>query len=159
MLDEPQALRKHSGNAADSTIAAIEFDSMVDQLCPIPVEAQIESDVRKFSPEQPASGFDAVLNKLVEEVLPSVVGMQQLTPQTSAYVKRFLDTYTKTPAPSRRAEVAKGDSRRSLDVAEIVDHWAERYELPTIGTTGDALSRIKRSMAALTNQIVLEEAI
>ena len=159
VLDEPQALRKHSGNAADSTIAAIEFDSMVDQLCPIPVEAQIESDVRKFSPEQPASGFDAVLNKLVEEVLPSVVGMQQLTPQTSAYVKRFLDTYTKTPAPSRRAEVAKGDSRRSLDVAEIVDHWAERYELPTIGTTGDALSRIKRSMAALTNQIVLEATI
>ncbi|MFZ3277597.1 MAG: hypothetical protein WA182_11905, partial [Candidatus Sulfotelmatobacter sp.] len=50
VLDEPQALRKHSGNAADSTIAAIEFDSMVDQLCPIPIDAQLDRDVQRFSP-------------------------------------------------------------------------------------------------------------
>ncbi len=103
-------------SAIDDLCAKLDLDTLVSTLCPILTEAQIEADVERFSPTPKLeSGFDALL----KEILPSVAGMAQLTPQTSA---KFLDTFTKRAQPSRRKRINDRLDKK-LYRHELMDRW------------------------------------
>ncbi len=57
-----------------------------------------------------------MLDKLVEEIMPSAEGLRQLAPKTSASVEKFFETFSKQ---SRRAQIAKGQQRRKADLLRI----------------------------------------
>ena len=111
-------------SAVDDLCAQLDRAELIDQLCPIPTEARIEADVRKFSPEPPvASGFDSMLSKLIEEILPSVEGMKQLTPETTAGVSRVFDTFSKRATPSRRKQINDRLEAHGLYEHGVMHKW------------------------------------
>ena len=134
VLDEPQALRKHSGNAADSTIAAIEFDSMVDQLCPIPIDAQLDRDVQRFSP--PAD-LEAAGLHFVKHVMESGAERMQ-----------------------RKAEISKGSTRRQRELREITEHCLgtllPRSDSDTVSRMNSMIDRIANSAERVCSDAILE---
>ncbi|MGA7891281.1 MAG: hypothetical protein WB993_17495, partial [Candidatus Sulfotelmatobacter sp.] len=134
VLDEPQALRKHSGNAADSTIAAIEFDSMVDQLCPIPIDAQLDRDVQRFSP--PAD-LEAAGLHFVKHVME--LGAERM---------------------QRKAEISKGSTRRQRELREITEHCLgtllPRSDSDTVSRMNSMIDRIANSAERVCSDAILE---
>jgi hypothetical protein len=127
-LDEPAEIRnlQKSGGAADSTIAEIELQELTNLLAPITgtdlENAQLAKDVERFSPTEVKPGMDFV-KQFIEEVLPSAEGMRQLTPQTAASVTKFLGTFSKRAAPSRRKQINDRLEARGLYKHEIRDQW------------------------------------
>jgi hypothetical protein len=119
VLDD-ESLTK-SGHAADALIAEIDRIELIDLLAPAP---DVSADVARFAIAPPApAGFDAMLSKLVEEIMPSALGMAQLTPETTVAASKFLGTFTKRAAPSRRKRINDLLEKRGLYNHGIMDAW------------------------------------
>jgi hypothetical protein len=82
---------------ADATIAEIDRAELISTLCPIPVEAQIEADVRKFSPTLKATPG---LEKIMVEALPTSKVLESWTPTAQAMIADLI----KSAYPSRQSE-------------------------------------------------------
>jgi hypothetical protein len=100
-------------------------------------------------------------DQLISELCP--------LPEAAADTDRFVKEFEKATQPDfvqhvldlgaermkRKAAIRAGDQRRSKEVSAIVSDWADDY---AIGPN-PALERVKRSMAALTNDLVMEAAL
>jgi hypothetical protein len=91
VLDEEPALRKRSGSSADATIADIEHAEMLSKLAPIPIDAQLDRDVARFS---------LALEKLVKEVWTTDSTLAEWTPVAHLMFGNLI----KRARPSRRSE-------------------------------------------------------
>jgi hypothetical protein len=106
VLDTAPALRdfSKSSGAADASIAEIDRIELIDQLCPIPTEAQIEADVRKFSPTPKATpGLEKImagLKNIMQAALPTNRVLEEWTPAAQAMVADLI----KSAYPSRQSE-------------------------------------------------------
>jgi hypothetical protein len=130
-LDSPLYKFEPRTGAANELCAKLEREELIDQLCPVPVDAQLDRDVAKFDPPAKADrGLD--------------------------FVKHVLNLGAERAA--RKTASAVGNGRRSREIADIVDAWADDYDFATDGTRA-ALDRIKQGMTQLTNELVLEVAI
>jgi hypothetical protein len=130
-LDSPLYKFEPRTGAANELCAKLEREELIDQLCPVPVEAQLDRDVLKFSLDpKPEPGLDFVKN---------------IFDMGSARLRR-------------KAAIVANDSRRSREISQIVDDWADDYDFATDGTRA-ALDRIKQGMAQLTNELVLAETL
>jgi hypothetical protein len=98
-LDEVPEMRdfSKSAGAADDICAQLDRDYLISQLCPVPEEARLEADVRKFSPTPPAAPG---LEKIMQEALPTATVLGSWTPVAHQMFGELL----KMPRPSRRSE-------------------------------------------------------
>jgi hypothetical protein len=112
-LDDAPVLRnmQKSGSAADALVAEIDRIELIDQLCPVPVEARIEADVRKFSPTPKAAPGLAFVKtvldaqRFVEEVLPTSKVLEEWTPNTQAMIAELIKSAY--PSPQSEHKVCK----------------------------------------------------
>jgi hypothetical protein len=130
-LDDPLHDFRKSAGAADATVRQIETDALIDQLAPIPLEVLAERDAERFSPSPvPEPGLDFVKH---------VLGLGNARLQ-------------------RKEAIVANDSRRSREISQIVDDWADDYDFAS-DAMRSALDRIKQGMAQLTNELVLAETL
>jgi hypothetical protein len=126
VLDDPTCdLRKNSG-AADALIAEIDHAELIDLLAPIPVEAQIDRDVARFSPEPKAAPGLAFVKTVLDaqhfmkEVLPTSKVLEEWTPNTQAMVAALI----KSAYPSRK-KIINDRLDKKLYRPEIMNRWNE----------------------------------
>lgn len=100
-LDDPMFKARHGDSIprtseVDDLCAKLERDMLIDQLCPVPEEARLEADVRKFSPTPPAAPG---LEKIMAEALPTIGVLEEWTPVAGAMFGNLL---TKMAEPSHK---------------------------------------------------------